>query len=113
MIPTKETINGNNYNFIIQVKQLESKYLFEINSQHIASNGKSAILNLNFLISKLIQPILDININETMLLLNKKQTERLFKKAISRFKNKSWLKALEENLDEDRNLGGWNAISNF
>ncbi len=39
MIPTKETINGNEYNFQIQVEKFESKYLFEINSQHIAANG--------------------------------------------------------------------------
>jgi hypothetical protein len=113
MIPTKETIKGNNYNFKILVEKLESKYLFQIYGQHIASNCLSAIMNLNFLISELIQPTLDINIDETMLLLNKKQTKRLFKKAISRFKNESWLQALEENLDEDRNMGGWNASSNL
>jgi hypothetical protein len=113
MIPTKETINGNDYNFQIQVEKFESEYLFEINSQHIATNGRSAITNSNFLISELIQPILNINVDETVLSLDKKQSERLFKKTISLFKNKSWLKALEENLDEDRNIGGWNASLNF
>jgi hypothetical protein len=113
MTRTKEYIKGNHYNFQIQVEELESEYLFEINSKHIATNGKSTITNLNFLISELIQPVLNIGLEDTVLLLNEAQTKKLLKKTISSFKNKSWLKMLEENLNEDRNAGGWDANFTF
>ena len=109
MILTNETINGNDYNFKILVEKYESEYLFEIKSKHIATNGKSAITNVNFIISELIQPILNIDVDDTVLSLNEIQSKKLFKKAISSFKNKSWLNALEEALNEDRNAGVWNA----
>jgi hypothetical protein len=113
MILTKEYFTGNRYNFQVQIRKLKSDFLFEINSQHIESKQKSTITNLNFLVSELIQPILEVNIDETTILLDKNQGKRLFKKTISVFKNKSWILLLEENLDEDRNIGGWNASFNF
>jgi hypothetical protein len=113
MIPIKEYFAGNRYNFQVQVEKLKSDFLFEINSQHIESKCKSTITNLNFLISELIHPVLDIIVEENSLSLTKMQSEKLFKKASICFRNKSWIRALEESLDHDRNESEWNANFTF
>jgi len=111
MTSTSTIFSGIRYNFQIQVKKLDSYYTFEVNSQHIDSNRKSIITNLNFLISELIHPVLDVVVEESFLLLTKRQSEKLFKRASIYFKNKSWITLLEESLDDDMEQGGWN--SNF
>ena len=56
----KEQIAGNNYDYIIEIEDGEGEYNFEIKSLYKVGGSKSGIVNLNFIISELIKPILKI-----------------------------------------------------
>jgi len=111
MIQAKSNFPGIRYNFQVQAEKLNSYFLFEIKTQHIESKRKSTITNLNFLISELIHPVVDVIVEESFLLLTKRQSEKLFKRALICFRKKTWVIALEASLDDDREQGGW--VSNF
>lgn len=66
MTISKTKISGINYKYQIQVDKFKSEYIFEINSEHIPTNQKSTITNVNFLISELIEPVLNIQPEESL-----------------------------------------------
>lgn len=107
----KANIFGDRYNFLIEFEKYGKKYSFEILCVHNQTNQKSVITNLNFIISELVFPVLKNSDTDTTILLNEMKGVALFRKSISIFKDKLWIKLLENKLDEDRNIGGWN--SNF
>lgn len=106
-------IFGNRYEFIIELGRFDNAFSFEILSLFKATGQKSIITNLNLIISELVFPLLETTDVDTTVILNKQQGTKLFNTSKSFFKNKYWIKLLEENLDEDRNIGGWNSDFKF
>lgn len=104
-------ISGNRYEFTILLERSNNFYYFEVLSKHKATEQKSTITNVNFLISELVFPIIGTTDVETTVFLNRQRGMKLFKETVSSFKNDSWVQLLEEKLDEDMGCGGWN--SNF
>lgn len=107
----KAKILGYRYKFIVELEKNDNNYSFEILSSYNSTEQNSTITNVNFIISELIYDITQTNDIDTTIYLNKIDGVKLFRKSISSFKDKSWIKSLEKALDEDRNIGGWN--SNF
>jgi len=108
----REKILGNRYDFILKLEKAEDEYCFEILSLYKKGERKSAITNVNFIISELVEPILNIELEDSFLFpRSKKKAEKLFSRSLSLFRDKLWVEDLEEHLDDDRSCGGWN--SNF
>lgn len=107
----KTKIFGDGYKFLIELEKYGKKYSFEILSLYKKTNQKSAITNLNFIISELVYPIIKNSDIDSTIFLDEIKGVELFQKSVSTFKDKSWIKMLEKELDEDRNIDGWN--SNF
>jgi hypothetical protein len=82
-------------------------------------NRKSAITNVNFIISELIEPVLspdgeDLDIDyETTLIVTGLEGESLFAASVEAFSDANWVERLEACLDEDRHEGGWNSNLEF
>lgn len=113
----KEKIVGRRYDFIVELEKNGISNCFRILSMYKKEKRKSAITNLNFVISELIYPVLKIdgeldNI-DVELLLSYKQGKKLFLDTVNAFRDETWLDKLESYLDEDRSLGGWNANFSF
>jgi hypothetical protein len=107
----RNKISGIRYKFIVEIEKNNNNFFFQILSLYKREHLKSTITNLNFIISELIFPIIKTSDIDTIIFLNEIEGNKLFQESISVFKNKSWIKALEKSLDEDRTIGGWN--SNF
>ncbi len=104
-------IFSNRYEFLIELQQYNDEYYFEIFSLYKVTNQKSIVTNLNFIMSELVFPVLETTDIDTTISLNRTRGIKLFQESVLSFRNKYWIKLLEEKLDEDRNYGGWN--SNF
>ena len=109
----KEKFLGNQYDFIIELEKYGRTNCFHILSLYKKENIKSTITNLNFIISELVCPLLNTSEIESDIFLSQKLGKKLFSESVNAFSNKSWLKELENNLDKDRILGGWNANFQF
>lgn len=107
----KTKIIGKRYEFIVELEQDDKLISFEILSKHKVTDQKSTITNVNFIISELVFPIFETTEIDSTIFLNKQKGTKLFKEAMSSFKDTNWIELLEEKLDEDRCYGGWN--SNF
>lgn len=109
----KEIIFGNRYDFTIELEKNNGNYSFEISSIYKKENKKSIITNVNFVISELISRVLHTADVETTILVSKNKGMRLFRKSLDAFKDELWVHYLESELDEDRNIGGWNSNFSF
>jgi len=109
----EERVFGNRYDFIIKLEKCGKSYCFCILSLFKSEKRKSAITNLNFIISEIIDPILKKDLEESDLFIAKKQGQKLFDESVKLFRDKAWLYMLENELDEDRDLGGWNSSFDF
>ena len=107
----RKRVEGNRYNFIIELEKYGRRNSFHILSLFKENGQKSTITNVNYIISELIFPVLKSSDIDSIVFLNKKQGEKLFMETVSAFNDKLWIKELENHLDEDRGIGGWN--SNF
>lgn len=107
----EKRVGGKRYNFIIELEMYGRTNSFQILSLFKEKGEKSTITNINYIISELIFPVLKSRDIDSIVFLNKKQGEKLFKGTVSAFNDKLWIKELENHLDEDRSVGGWN--SNF
>lgn len=113
----KEKIVGRRYDFVIELEKNGNSNCFRILSMYKKEKQKSAITNLNFIISELICPVLEIDDEldniDVDLVLNYKQGKKLFLDTVSAFRDEAWFGKLEIYLDEDKSLGGWNANFSF
>ena len=107
----RKKIEGNRYDFIIEGSNDGREYIFQIFSFYKKKQRMSEITNLNFIISELIEPVLNTIDIDNMLSVKQLEGKKLFSKADSLLQNKSWVNYLEKCLDEDRSIGGWNADS--
>ena len=106
-------IIGKKYEYLIETDN--SIGCFEIISKHIETNRVSTITNLNFLISEL-SSCYDQNdeIDETTWIIkDNRRLKRLKKLVYNNFNDPSFLVYLEQQLDIDRNIGGWNSEYSF
>ena len=110
----KEQIEGNSYNYIIELEEGENEYCFEIRSLYKGDNSKSVFTNVNFIIGELVEPIINIVPEEsTINMTDKKKATLLYYTAIKIFKDRTWINGLEDYLDEDRSCGEWEAEFEF
>lgn len=96
----EQNINGFRYEFIVY---FEDNY-FEISAIRKRDGRKSAITNLNIIISEIIEPILkDNNFEDSFLIVeNSKIGRKLFEHSIEILSDKNWTnRYLEKYLDED------------
>ena len=105
----KKKFSGNRYKYSIEFVNNENEYYFQILCLYKKWNLKSTITNLNFIISELISPILGISDITNILSLKKIEAKKLISLSKLSFNNRAWVVALENSLDEDRALGGWNS----
>ncbi len=105
----RKKIVSNRYSFLIELANGEKENFFQILCLCKKENSKSAITNLNFIISELLSPTINNTDIDSILRINIIEGAKLFERAVTSFKNKSWVTALEKSLDEDRTLGGWNS----
>ncbi len=106
-------IIGKKYEYLVEIDN--STGYFEIISKHIETKQTSTITNLNFLISEL-SSCYDQNdeIDETTWIIKDNgRLKKLKQLVFKNFKNNSFLLYLEQQLDIDRNIGGWNSEYSF
>jgi len=106
-------ILGSRYKYRIEYGKNNENCSFEIISCYLQENKKSFITNLNFIISEIIYPIYKASDIETTLIVSKILGDKLYRKAISCFRDEYWIRLLEKYLDEDRKIGGWNSNYNI
>ncbi|MBD3339684.1 MAG: hypothetical protein GF353_11285 [Candidatus Lokiarchaeota archaeon] len=110
----KKTIFGDRYNYLLELAE-DKKFYFEIYAKYVVTNQVSIITNLNCIISEFI----DISENnpgyyETTWEFDEiKEADFMFKIAQDLFSSKYFIRYLEDQLDEDRELGGWNSCYRF
>lgn len=95
------------HSFSIELKESNNKTYFEIIATDLIKNTKSSITNLNFIISELIEPIVQLKDYETLIVVNKNGGIKIFEEAIKLFKDTEWINLLELKLQEDKEIGGW------
>ncbi|MCD4795102.1 MAG: hypothetical protein K8R54_17860 [Bacteroidales bacterium] len=104
----KKNFSGKRYNFQIEIDY--STGYFEIYSQYKETNQISCITNLNYLLSEFNSYYKrNDEVDETTWVI--KNTERLkmlFKTTNKNFDDIRFISHLEQQLDIDRNYGGWN-----
>ncbi|HSW53453.1 MAG TPA: hypothetical protein VLH59_00065, partial [Ignavibacteriaceae bacterium] len=94
----KTKILGYRYKFIVELEKKDNNYSFEILSSYNSTQQNSTITNVNFIISELIYDITQTTDIDTTLYINKIDGVKLFRKSVSFFNDKSWIKSLEKAL---------------
>ncbi len=116
----KQKFEGIRYDYIIELDHGDDESHFEIKSMHKPDGCKSCITNVNYVLSEFVLPILNPNDLdeyevdfESTIVASHAEGEALFQNAVSFFQAKTGLEWLEKELDNDKNLGGWNAEFEF
>ena len=110
----RKRLAGIRYNFLIEFDALEKCYI-DIWAKYRQTKQISPITNLNTVISE-IKPDNDYSqfyYESTWILKDKLKAENIYKELIVLLRDKIFLKYLENKLDEDRLLGGWNSYYSF
>ena len=109
----KINYNGNRYNYQVAINQ--NHRTFEVHSKHLFSNKYSTITNLNFIISELSNSLSENDfIEESTWKIESVNKLGVLKERIEIiFKDQKSIDFLENQLDQDRLLGGWNSDFRF
>lgn len=114
----KEIFQGKKYSFQAEIVFNSTNY-FTIYAKHLKTGAVSPITNLNFIIGALGQILVnENNISETdwestWNIEDRKLAESIWDEITISFKNPEFVCYLENQLDADRNCGGWNSAYNF
>lgn len=103
----KKIIITEKHMFNIELKECSDKSCFEIVATDLSNNTKSTITNLNFIISEIIEPILNLDDYDSTLFINHGIGKELFLSSTNSFSDKGWVKLLELKLQEDKEEGKW------
>ncbi|MCL4550460.1 MAG: hypothetical protein M1495_18065 [Bacteroidetes bacterium] len=105
---------GLRYNFLIELSTLE-KYYINIWAKYRLTKQVSPISNLNAIISEIKSENdnRQLYFESTWIFNDKPEAGKIYKKLIELFQTKIFLKYLEDKLDEDRLIGGWNSGYSF
>ncbi len=104
-------INGISYLYVIISLSKRDKYFFSIEATHKISHRISTITTVNPILSELQVPESEKRFEESVWVVNKKESTHLMKMAKELLSHRSYLKYLERILDEDRKLGEWENIA--
>ena len=109
----KINFKGNRYVYQVDINQ---RYrTFEVCSKHLYSKNYSTITNINYVISELSNSLSEKDIIEelTWKIETINKLDMLIEKIEVIFKNQKSIEFLENQLDQDRLLGGWNSNIKF
>ena len=98
----KKIITTKSHFFSVILKENKTDSCFEIVANCIADKIKSSITNLNFIVSELVQPLIQIEDYESWIIINKQIGKQLYKDEIELFNDIEWLNYLELNLKDDK-----------
>ncbi len=102
-------ITGNRYDYLIQLVPRKRGSTFEIISWYKEDNSQSSITNVNAVIGEIISPFIESDeVEDSSIDTSRKIGKQLFDNAVDAFGSNNWLLYLEDDLDEDKELGGWN-----
>ncbi|MBU0561563.1 MAG: hypothetical protein KJ799_04630 [Bacteroidetes bacterium] len=101
---------GIQYNFLIEL-DTEENGILDIWAKNRKTKQISPITNLNSIISEIKSENdhHDLYYESSWIFTDKSEAIKTYNRAIDLFQNKLFVKYLEVNLDEDRQLGGWNS----
>ncbi|MCL4549073.1 MAG: hypothetical protein M1495_10935 [Bacteroidetes bacterium] len=110
----RKRLSGIRYNFLIEFDTLEKCYI-DIWAKCRQTKQISPIANLNTVISeiKLDNDHSQLYYESTWIFKDKPKAEKIYKELIELLQNKIFLKYLEDKLDEDRLIGGWDSSYSF
>ncbi len=106
----KKTINGEKYNFVINLARYRNNFYFEIEAIDLKNNAHSFINNVNCILSELNIKDNDAKFEESQWEVEEKEGKQFFEKAINFTSSKKFKEYLEKQLDLDQELGEWNKI---
>lgn len=110
----KTKIFGRKYIYSIEYSQ-NKNYYYEIWAFYKKTGQVSCITNLNYILSSYSTIFNDINkyYETTWEFKDEYEVITIYTYAIKLFNCKDFIKILEYELDEDRNIGGWNSEYRF
>jgi hypothetical protein len=85
----------------------DSLCAFEIIARDKLNNTKSTITNINWILSELITPIIQLENYETTIYASKEVFSNLYSNAVDSFRDKEWITYLEKELEKDKKNGEW------
>jgi len=102
-------------NYLFQIVANLNFKIFEIFSKHINSETYSCITNLNYLISQFEENFSenDLYYDSTWLINSVESLKLINQKATGLLTDNIFIKYLEQGLDKDREIGGWNSDYRF
>ena len=104
-------IDGISYLYDIISLSERDKFYFSIEATHKINHRTSTITTVNPVLSELQIPESDKRFEESVWVVNKKESTHLMKMAKELLSHRSYLKYFERILDEDRKLGEWENIA--
>jgi hypothetical protein len=104
-------IDGISYFYEIISLANRDKFHFSIDATHKPTCRSSKITTVNPILSELHIPNFDKRFDESVWVVNKKETTHLMNMAKELLSDRSYLTYFESILDEDRKLGEWKNIS--
>ena len=103
----RKIIKTKSHTFSVTLRKNRTDFNFEIMANCVEDKTKSSITNLNFILSELIQPLIQIEDYESWIITNKQIGKQLYKDAIELFNDIEWLNYLEWKLEDDKKAGEW------